>query len=91
VKARQIHARLWYKGRQLGDEVQGFEYDMGSSVAVRCLELVADITLRGQCQTLLRHRRAADVPANPLQFVALVSLSRYPCVQREPRLLSHSV
>jgi hypothetical protein len=57
VKMCQIHAWLRYQGRQLGNEVQRFEYDVDSVVQVGCLQLVANISVGGYCQALLRYRR----------------------------------
>jgi hypothetical protein len=42
MKTRQIHTRLRHQGGQLGNKVQRrraapLEYEMGGSVAVRCL------------------------------------------------------
>ena len=91
MKARQICARLRYQGSQLGDEVQSFEYDVRGAIAIRCLQLVADISVGGQRQTLLRHSRPRNVAAKSLESVALVNLGRYPRMQREARFLRHSV
>ena len=63
IQTCQIHARLRYQGSQLGDEVQRFEYDVGSAVPVGGLKLVADISVGGYCQALLRHRWPGDVAA----------------------------
>jgi len=48
-------------------EVERFEDDMGGAIAVRCLELVADVAIGGERQALFRDRRAADVTAQPLE------------------------
>ena len=66
MKTRQIHAWFGSQGAQLRDEVQRLEYDVRSAVAVRCLKLVANVSVRGQRQTLLRHRRSGYVTTQPL-------------------------
>ena len=54
VKTRQICAWLWHQGSQLRNKVQRFEYDVGSAITVRCLQLVADISVGGDCQALAK-------------------------------------
>jgi hypothetical protein len=39
----QVDSGLWHQRRQLGDEIQRFEYDMRGAIAVGRFELVADI------------------------------------------------
>ena len=32
--AREVSPRFWHHGGQVGDEVQGFQYDVGGAVAI---------------------------------------------------------
>ena len=50
VEAGEVDPRFRYQGGQAGDEVQGFEDDVGGAVAVRCLERISHIPLTGQGQ-----------------------------------------
>ncbi len=43
VKPCQVHSRLGYQRRQLGNEIQRLEDDMRGAIAVGRFELVADI------------------------------------------------
>ena len=45
MEACQIGSRSGYQGCQACDKVQWFEDDVGSTVAVRCLQLVADVAV----------------------------------------------
>ena len=56
VKAGQVDARLRHQSGQSCDEVQGVEDDVGGAVAVRCLQLVANVAVGGQRQPLFRYR-----------------------------------
>ena len=72
VEARQVDPGLWDQRGQPGDEVQRLEDHMGRAVpkalatlagqafAVRRLQLVADVAVRGERQALLRDCRTAD-------------------------------
>jgi len=72
VKAGQVDSRLRHQGRQPRDEVQRLEDDVRGAVAVRGLELVADVAVRRARQALLRDGRTADVAAQPLELLALI-------------------
>lgn len=41
MKAGKVDSRPGHRRRQPGNEVQGFENDVGGTVPARCLELVA--------------------------------------------------
>ena len=60
IEARQVDPRLWHQGGEPGDEVQRLEDDMGGAIAVRRLELVADVAMGRERQALFRDRRATD-------------------------------
>ncbi len=55
--AGQIHPRFRHHSRQAGDEVQGFQDDVGGAVPVRCLERIAHIPLTRQGHAFGRYRR----------------------------------
>jgi len=57
MKAGQVDPGLGRQGGEAGDEVERFEDDMGGAIAVRRLELVANVAVRGERQALFRHRR----------------------------------
>jgi len=63
----------------------GFEDDMGRAVTVRRLQLVTDIAVRRERQTPFRDRRAADIPAQPLELLALVGARRMAAAPKEAR------
>ena len=51
------------------------------------LELVSDVSARGERQALLRHRRAADVPAQPLELLASSARAATPACSVKPPTL----
>jgi hypothetical protein len=84
VKTRQVHSRACHQGGQTRQKIQRLEHHERRAVAVRGLQCIADLTMRGERQPLGRHRRAADVgraaslqtlecttsPTCPFSFVA---------------------
>ena len=46
VEADEIHPGYGYQGGESGDEVEGFQYDVRSSVPVTCLRLVSNIAAK---------------------------------------------
>ncbi len=76
--------RLTRGGRQgcpPGDEIERLEDDAGRAVAVSRLQRVADASVRSERQALLRHRRAADVAAQPFELLAFIHARRHAGVQ----------
>ena len=78
VEACEIQARRWHQCGEPRDEVERLEDQVGCSVAVGRFQRVADVAARGYEQPLFRHRRAADVAAQPFEFLALAN--DYPLV-----------
>ncbi len=74
VKSCRIHAWSWHQGRQSCNEIQRLKDDMRRAVTIGRLKLVTDVSVRGERQALFRHRRAADVTAQPAQLLALTGL-----------------
>ena len=58
VKSRQIHARLRHRGDQSGDEVERLKDHMRGAIPIRRLQLVTDVAIRCQRQTLLPNSRS---------------------------------
>ncbi len=71
--AGEVDPRFRYQGGQVGDEVQGFEDDVGGAVAVRCLERISHIPLTGQGQPVSGDGRTGDIAAQLLQLAPLVA------------------
>jgi len=59
VEACQIDSGLWHQSRQPGNEIQRLEDHMRGAIPVRRLELVANVAIRRERQSLLGYRRAA--------------------------------
>lgn len=71
VKARQMHPRRRHQRRRPGDEAHGLAHDVRVAVAVRGLQAITHLPLRGQSEALDRHQRLADVTGQPVEFPAL--------------------
>ena len=65
VESCQVHARLGHQGRQPGDEVQRLEDDVGGTVAIRGLELILHLTMRGERQAFFGNGGPRNVTAQP--------------------------
>ncbi len=74
MEACQIGSRPGYQGCQACDKVQCFEDDVGSTVAVRCLQLIVNIAARCQRQAPFRYCRAAADAVVPKRLSTL-----HPC------------
>ena len=61
---------------------------MCRAVAVWRLQLVTDVAVRRERQTLLRDRRPTDVPAEPFELLALIRSRRHASVQGKSSNLS---
>src|SRR3546814_20465627 len=61
-----MRARQRHYGRELGNELDVLELHVSGAVLPQRLELVAHPALRRDRQSLLRNRRARDVPAQAL-------------------------
>lgn len=61
---------------------------MGGPVAVRGLQLVTDVAIRRERQSLLGHHRAADVAAQPFQLLTFIRARRHAGMQGEPGYLA---
>ena len=83
MKARQVHPRARHQRRQAQYKILRLERHMRRAIPVRRLQRIANLALRSQRQPLRRHRRAADVAAQPLELAALLGLRRYARVQRK--------
>ena len=81
VETGQVHPRLGHQGGQPGNEIQWLEDDVRRAVSVRRLQLVSDLAVRCERQALFRDRRPADVPAPPLELLALIRPRRHANVQ----------
>ena len=57
---------------------------MRGAVTVRRLELVANVAIRRERQSLLGYRRAADVAAQSFEFLAFIGPGRHPGMQAKP-------
>jgi hypothetical protein len=71
VKSDEVHSGLGHQGGQPGDEIQGLKEDTRGAVAVRGLELVLHLTVRGERQAFLGDSRSFDVAAQTFEFVSL--------------------
>ncbi len=87
MKASEVDAWFRHQGHQPGDEIQWFENHMSGAIIVRCFELVADLTIAGQCQAFGGYRRPGDVAAQAFQFMPFIGPGGNAGVQRESRLL----
>lgn len=74
MKAGQIDSGLRNQSRQLCDEVERLEDDVRGTSTTRCLQRVADVAIGRERETLFRHRRAADVTAQPFELLAFIGL-----------------
>jgi hypothetical protein len=83
MEARQIGSRSGYQGCQACHEIQWLEDDVGSTVAVRCFQLVADVAARCQRQAPFRYCRATDVSTQTIQFLAFICPGRHARMQGE--------
>jgi len=64
---------------------------MGGAIAVRRLERVTNVAVRGDRQAPLCHRRASDVATQPLQLLALMGPGRDAGMQGESGHLTRRV
>jgi hypothetical protein len=46
MKAGQMDSWPGHQDNQSGDKIQRLKYDMGSAIAPRCFQLIADLALR---------------------------------------------
>jgi hypothetical protein len=46
MKAGQMDSWPGHQDNQSGDKIQRLKYDMGSAIAPRCFQLIADLVLR---------------------------------------------
>jgi hypothetical protein len=83
VEAGEIDARFGHQRGQSCDEIQRLEEHVRGTVRVGRLQLVAHQAARGERQARLRHRRAANVPAQPLELFAFIGPHRHAGVQTE--------
>ena len=63
IEACQIGSRSGYQGCQACDKAQWFEDDLGSTISIRCFQLVADVAARCQRQAPFRYCRVAGLGA----------------------------
>ena len=92
MEACQIGSRSGDQGCQACDKVQWFEDDVGSTVAVRCFQLVADVAARCQRQASFRYCRATDVSSGPpsdrrSSFLRSSALADTPACRENPDTL----
>ena len=90
VKARQMRPWRRHQRREPGHEIHRLEHDVRGAVAVRGLQAIAHLPLRGQREALDRHRRPAHVAGEALELRALIRLHPDARVQRKPRTLRHA-
>ena len=76
MEACQIDSGLWHQSLQPGNEIQRLEDHMRGAIPVRRLELVANVAIRRERQSLLGYRRAADVAAQSLGTPRALATSR---------------
>jgi hypothetical protein len=67
--------------REARHHLRRLEHEVRRAIAVRGLERVAHLAHCAQRQTILRHRRAADVAAQALEPGALAGCNRHARVQ----------
>ena len=96
MEAGQVHSWLGNQGSEPGHESKRLKDDVyrampkalvalaGRAFPVRCFQLVANITIGRQPQPLLGYLRAAEVPAQAFQFLAVIGPRRDPGMQIEP-------
>ena len=65
----QIDSRARRQRRQPRQQIERFELQMRGPVCPRPFQCQADVTIGGQAEPVLRHRRPQDVPAEPFQAV----------------------
>jgi hypothetical protein len=83
MKAGEVDAGFGHQGGQSGNEVHGFQDDVGGAVPIWGLEGIADIAVRGEGESFGGDRRAGDISAQAFQLVPLVGLGGDPGMQGE--------
>ena len=76
-----MNPRFRYQGRQPGNEIQWLEDNVRGAVSVRRLQLVPDVAVRRERQSLLRNRRPADVATQPFELLTLIRPRRHAGMQ----------
>jgi len=84
VKAREVQALSRHQPRQGLQEFQRRHPEVRGAVAPGALQLQQDITRAIFLEPLVGDRGASDVPAQSLEFLALMHPQRTPACRQKP-------